>query len=108
MKLSSLESRMAWHGGLYRHGQMLCTPEQLEAWRSRLPSWLEEEHSRLDSGELPSRSTLRALLDPPPRQSQRGPSSCPRPAPAVEIMGAALDDPKDPKDAMIVRETHRR
>ncbi len=62
MNLSGLESRMAWHGGIYRHGRFLCTPDQLEAWRSRLPSWIEEEHTRLDSGELPSRPTLRALL----------------------------------------------
>ena len=95
---------MLWHGGLYRHGRVLCTPEQLEAWRSRLPSWLEEEHSRLDSGELPGRPTLRALLDPPPRQSQWGPRSCPRPAPAVETMGAALDEYSNPKDAKFGRD----
>ena len=79
---------MLWHGGLYGHGRVLCTPEQLEAWRSGLPSWLEEEHSRLDSGEFPSRPTLRALLDPPSSlQSRWGPSSCPGSAPAMQTIG---------------------
>ena len=90
MELSNLESHMAWHGGLYRHGRLLCTPVQLEAWRHRLPSWIEEEHARLDSGELPSRPTLRALLesgsqygslsDKTPQYSPNGslPSSGPR------------------------------
>ena len=64
MQVSSLEARMAWHGGLYRRGRFLCTTEELEAWRSRLPSWIEEEHARLDSGELPSRPTLKALIGP--------------------------------------------
>ena len=113
MRLSGIESRMAWHGGLYRHGRFLCTAEELKAWRTRLPSWIEEEQARLDSGELPSRPTLRALLgesgkphgslpnSPQSQPSERDPRRLfkplrPRSAPTVGTMGAALDEPSSP------------
>ena len=59
--MSQVEQRMAWHGGVLRRGKILCTAEELAAWRERLPQFIDAEYRRLDNGELPRRPTIQEV-----------------------------------------------
>ena len=61
--LSRVEKRMAFHGGILRGGKILCTQEELVAWRERLPQFIDAEYRRLDNGELPRRPTIQEVCD---------------------------------------------
>ena len=59
--LSQVGQRMAFHGGIIRGGKILCTQEELVAWRKRLSQFIDADYRRLDRGELPRRPTIQEV-----------------------------------------------
>lgn len=59
---NQIEQRMAFYGGICRHGKIVVPIALAQQWRAALPSAIEREYRRIASGELPRRLTLEVVL----------------------------------------------